>query len=120
MKNFLFFWAAGIGFTSMQIFLYLENAWAKAGLIFFMIFAVWIFAKTPKEFQIIYWIVLTLLITFWYYGVKPSDSVPAQFRLPNKRICHCKTVAILARASRDNHDFHYLSSVIFIVSEFWL
>ena len=29
MQKWVFFWAAGIGFTSMQIFLYLHSLWAR-------------------------------------------------------------------------------------------
>ncbi len=76
MQKLVFFWAAGIGFTGMQIFLYLQSLWARVGLILFMIFAVWIFSKTPREFQIVYWIILTLIVTGWYYLVKPADANP--------------------------------------------
>lgn len=74
MQKWVFFWAAGIGFTGMQIFLYLHSLWARIGLGLFMIFAVWVFAKMPREFQIVYWIVLTLIVTAWYYWVKPADG----------------------------------------------
>ena len=76
MQKLVFFWAAGIGFTGMQIFLYLHSLWARMGLVLFMILAVWVFAKMPREFQIVYWIVLTLIVTVWYYGVKPADANP--------------------------------------------
>ncbi len=76
MQKWVFFWAAGIGFTSMQIFLYLQSLWARIGLGLFMGAAVWVFAKTPREFQIVYWIVLTLIVTAWYYWVKPANAGP--------------------------------------------
>ncbi len=74
MQKWVFFWAAGIGFTSMQIFLYLHSLWARIGLGLFMVLAVGVFAKMPREFQIVYWIVLTLIVTAWYYWVKPADG----------------------------------------------
>lgn len=76
MQKWVFFWATGIGFTGMQIFLYLHSLWARIGLGLFMILAVWVFAKMPREFQIVYWIVLTLIVTAWYYWVKPADARP--------------------------------------------
>ena len=74
MQKWVFFWAAGIGFTGMQIFLYLHSLWARIGLGLFMVLAVGVFAKMPREFQIVYWIVLTLIVTAWYYWVKPADG----------------------------------------------
>lgn len=68
-----FMWVAGVGFTAMQVFLLLQSTWARVGLglLFLGCFAVLV--KIPKEMQIPYWIVLTLIFTVWYYILKPIN-----------------------------------------------
>ncbi len=79
MGKGMFFWASGIGFSAMQIFLFLESRAAKIIFIGFVLLTIWIFSKTPKEMRIVYWIMMTVVFSILYYVFKPQNSPLVMF-----------------------------------------
>lgn len=69
------FWVAGNGYTMTQMFLHLEKWWSIFLLTVFAFLVIFIWLKCPKELKLIFWIVITLVITFLYYVCIPPENV---------------------------------------------
>ena len=69
------FWIAGIGFSAVQIFFYLEKWWSYLLYSVFCIFCWFLWLKMPRELLIVYYIVITLIYTMLYFWLRPEDSV---------------------------------------------
>ena len=68
------FWIAGIGFSAIQIFFYLEKWWSYTLYTLFCFFCWFLWLKFPREAIILYYIVITLIYTAMYYWLRPADA----------------------------------------------
>ena len=69
------FWIAGIGFSAIQVFFFLEKWWSYTLYILFCLFCWILWLKLPRELMIVYYIVITLIFTILYYALRPADAV---------------------------------------------
>ena len=69
------FWIAGIGFSAIQVFFFLEKWWSYTLYTLFCLFCWILWLKLPRELMIVYYIVITLIFTFLYYMLRPVDAV---------------------------------------------
>ena len=69
------YWIAGIGFSAIQIFFYLEKWWSYTIYSLFCLFCWFLWLKLPREIMILYYIVITLIYAFLYYWLHPDDAL---------------------------------------------
>ena len=69
-----FLWIAGIGFSAVQIFFYLEKWWSYLIYTCFCIFCWLVWLKFPRELMLLFYIIATLIYTILYYLLKPEGS----------------------------------------------
>ena len=75
----LFLWVAGVGFSLTEVYFCLVSFWAKAFFWVFVAGMLYVLYKLPKEWHLLFWVILTLVTMMWYYAVKPAETWFAGF-----------------------------------------